>query len=109
MKFPVFAIAAAVMLDGVTSRLTPVFGSDFDASGLLTPKGGGGARGEVPFVVREAFAFGLHHTFWTMAFIALGGTLLTVLMPRGKAQDIRAASLEPVERDGLFDRDIVDR
>ena len=87
------AIAAAVMLDGVTSRLTPVFGSDFDASGLLTPKGGGGARGEVPFVVREAFAFGLHHTFWTMAFIALGGTLLTLLMPRGKAQDIRAASL----------------
>lgn len=85
------AVASAVMLSGLTSRLADAFpGQSIDTSTLLAP---GGSQQSLPAsaqdLVRGAFAGALHNVFLlTLAVIVLGA-FSVVLMPRGSATELR--------------------
>jgi EmrB/QacA subfamily drug resistance transporter len=85
------AMAGAVMLSALSSRLTDAFpGKDLDTSSLLAP---GEATRQLPAsaqdLVREAFAGALHVMFVMLLFVVVVGALTVVLMPRGSARELR--------------------
>ncbi len=86
------AIVSSVMLNALSGKLSAAFpGSNIDANSLLSPTTGNGPKltAEAKETIRHAFASSLHRSFVTMAIIAAGAILTTLLMPRGKATDIR--------------------
>jgi EmrB/QacA subfamily drug resistance transporter len=98
------ALAASVMLTSLTSRLTEAFGDvGIDANTVLAPTND--ARPLPPAtqeVVREAFSGALNRTFWVAVAVAVLGLVMTVLMPRGRATDIRdRARAEKLPSDAL--------
>jgi EmrB/QacA subfamily drug resistance transporter len=85
------AIAGSVMLNTLVDRLHAVFGNvGIQASQLLTPAHRSVHLSKsVRAAVSDAFAGALHRTFWVAVGVASIGLLCTVLMPRGRATDIR--------------------
>jgi hypothetical protein len=85
------AVAGAVMLSALTSRLTVAFpGKDLETSSLLAP---GEATRQLPAsaqdLVRGAFAGALHEMFVMMLVVVVVGAATVVLMPRGSARELR--------------------
>ncbi|GMU79037.1 MAG: hypothetical protein AMXMBFR46_18300 [Acidimicrobiia bacterium] len=96
------AVASAVMLSGLTSRLTDAFpGQDIDTSRLLTPGTGQDLPAAVQDLVRGAFAGALHNVFVMTLFVVIAGAFTVLLMPRGSATDLRdqaqASFVEEIE------------
>jgi EmrB/QacA subfamily drug resistance transporter len=85
------AVASAVMLGGLTSRLAEAFpGQDIDTSSLLAPSTGPQAIPEsAQDLVREAFAGALHSVFVMTLVVVAIGALSVLLMPRGSATELR--------------------
>ncbi|MFM8304482.1 MAG: MFS transporter, partial [Actinomycetota bacterium] len=98
------AVASAVMLSGLTSRLAAAFpGQPVDTSRLLTPSGDQSSIPEAAqALVREAFAGALHSVFVMTLFVIVLGALSVLLMPRGSATELRDRAqghfLEEIER-----------
>jgi len=98
------ALAASVMLSSLTDRLSSAFGgAHIDADRVLAP-----TAHATPLppatraIVRDAFAGALHRTFWVAVAVAGLGLVMTRLMPRGRATDIRdRARAEELPRDAL--------
>jgi EmrB/QacA subfamily drug resistance transporter len=85
------AVASAVMLSGLTSRLAAAFpGQEIDTSTLLAP---GAQQQAIPEaaqdLVRVAFAGALHNVFVMTLFVIVVGAISVVLMPRGSATELR--------------------
>jgi hypothetical protein len=85
------AVAGAVMLSALSSRLTEAFpGQELDTSSLLAP---GEATRQLPAsaqdLVREAFAGALHVMFVMLLLVVIVGALTVLLMPRGSARELR--------------------
>ncbi len=93
------AIAAAVMLDGLTSRLEAAFpGVRIHVADMLSPASK--ARAIPPAArraVREAFSGALHQTFLATLVLGLVTLAVSLLMPRGRATEVRdtARAAEP--------------
>jgi hypothetical protein len=85
------AVASAVMLSGLTSRLTDAFpGQEIDTSSLLAPTDGPAAIPEsAQELVRGAFAGALHNVFVMTMFVVVVGAISVLLMPRGSATELR--------------------
>jgi len=88
------AVASAIMLSGLTSRLAAAFpGQQVDTSSLLVPSSGKQALPEsAQDLVREAFAGALHNVFVMTFFVIVVGAISVVLMPRGSATELRDAA-----------------
>ena len=84
------AVASAVMLSGLTSRLADAFpGKQMDTSSLLAPGGDRSIPASAQDLVRSAFAGALHSVF-VMTLVVVGvGALSVLLMPRGSATELR--------------------
>jgi EmrB/QacA subfamily drug resistance transporter len=79
------AVAGAVMLTSLTSRLADLFpGQHIPAGALLSAQTAKAFPAETQDAVRGAFAHALHLVFVTMFVIAIVGAFTTLLMPRGK-------------------------
>ena len=79
------AIAGAVMLTSLTSRLADLFpGQHIPAGALLSAQTAKSFPAETQDAVRGAFADSLHLVFVTMFVIAVVGAFTMLLMPRGK-------------------------
>jgi hypothetical protein len=85
------AVASAIMLSGLTSRLAAAFpGQAVDTSSLLVPSDGKQSIPEsAQLLVREAFAGALHSVFVMTFFVIIIGAISVVLMPRGSATELR--------------------
>lgn len=85
------AVASAIMLSGLTSRLADAFpGQALDTSSLLVPSDGQQAIPEsAQDLVREAFAGALHNVFVMTFFVIVVGAISVLLMPRGSATELR--------------------
>ena len=85
------AVASAVMLTGLTNRLTDAFpGQEIDTSALLVPGDGDAAITEgAQDLVRGALAGALHNVFVMTFFVILAGAVTVLLMPRGSATALR--------------------
>ena len=87
------AVAAALMLSTLTSRLTELLpGAHIKAAELLSPAAATRFPAETQDLVRGAFADALHVVFVATLVIALVGMLTVALMPGGKPADIRDAA-----------------
>ena len=87
------AVAAAVMLSTLTDRLKTLFpGVHIHASALLSPQAAKSFPPETQDLVRQAFADALHLVFVVTLVAAIIGAVTTLLMPRGRATDIRDAA-----------------
>jgi EmrB/QacA subfamily drug resistance transporter len=99
------ALAASVLLTTLANRLRDAFGdAGIDTAKLLTPTE---RQTKLPpaarEAVRDAFAGALHRTFWVAVAVALIGLVFTLLMPRGRAADIRdKARREELPADALI-------
>ncbi len=79
------ALAGAVMLTSLTSRLAELFpGQHIPAGALLSAQTAKAFPAETQDAVRGAFADSLHLVFVTMFVIAIVGAFTALLMPRGK-------------------------
>lgn len=84
------AIAAAVLLGGLTRRLTEAFpGQTIDTSALVTPTEGQTIPPAARQLVREAFAGSLHSVFVMALVVMVIGACTVLLMPRGSATQLR--------------------
>jgi len=85
------AVASAVMLTGLTNRLTDAFpGQDIDTSALLVPGDGDAVISDgAQDLVRGALAGALHNVFVMTFFVILAGAVTVLLMPRGSATALR--------------------
>lgn len=85
------AVASAIMLGGLTRRLTEAFpGTTIDTSSLLAPSGSEQAGSEAAQdLVREAFSGALHSVFVFTFVVIVVGALTVLLMPRGSATALR--------------------
>lgn len=85
------AVASAVMLNGLASRLGVAFpGQDIDTSSLLAPGSGAQSLPEsAQELVRGAFAGALHSVFVMTLFVVIVGAFSVLLMPRGSARELR--------------------
>jgi EmrB/QacA subfamily drug resistance transporter len=87
------AVAAALMLSTLTSRLTELLpGAHIKAAELLSPSAASRFPAETQDLVRGAFADAPHVVFVATLVIALVGMLTVALMPGGKPADIRDAA-----------------
>ncbi|MBM3660802.1 MAG: MFS transporter [Actinobacteria bacterium] len=115
------AVASAVMLGGLTNRLTDAFpGEEIDTSRLLAPSTGGAEIPEAAQdLVRGAFAGALHNVFVLTFVVIVVGAISVVLMPRGSATELRDRALgqfveeveahpEEIEEYGLDDASLGD-
>jgi EmrB/QacA subfamily drug resistance transporter len=79
------AIAGAVLLNSLTSRLADLFpGQHIPAGALLSAQTAKSFPAETQDAVRGAFAHSLHLVFITMFVITIVGAFTVLLMPRGK-------------------------
>jgi EmrB/QacA subfamily drug resistance transporter len=85
------AAASALMLSGLTSRLTDAFpGKHFDTSAFLAPSGNSQHLAPAAQeLVRESFAGALHQVFVFVLIVILIGAFTVLLMPRGSARELR--------------------
>jgi hypothetical protein len=85
------AVAAAVMLSSLTSRVGEAFpNKTINTAKLLGPTGGTenmSAHGQE--LIREAFSGALHSVFVVTLFVILAGASTVLLMPRGSARELR--------------------
>jgi EmrB/QacA subfamily drug resistance transporter len=97
------AIAGAVMLNTLVDRLHAAFGNvGIQASQLLTPtQQSRHLSASAKASVADAFAGALHRTFWVAVAVAAVGLLCTLLMPRGRAADIRDRARAEIPLDTL--------
>jgi hypothetical protein len=85
------AVASAVMLGGLTSRLAAAFPNrHVDASSLLSPSG---VHRSLPAsshdAVAAAFAGALHSVFVLVLLVVVLGAFSVLMMPRGSAIELR--------------------
>lgn len=85
------AVAAAVMLGGLTNRLAAAFpGQHIDSSSLLSPTATSRTLpSDVQEIVRGAFAGSLHNVFVVTLGVVIVGAVTVLLMPRGSATELR--------------------
>ena len=85
------AAASAVMLSGLTSRLSDAFPNQtINTAKLLGPNGGTkGMSAAAQEVVRVSFAGALHQVFVATLIVVVVGAVTVLLMPRGSARELR--------------------